>query len=85
MAKKTEPPVWDIKREMDSHQYQEILKELGLTRAAAARFLGCSQRTSSRYWHGTLKVPPSKAMLLRAFLDSGMRPVVPPWQRRLRF
>ncbi len=85
MAKKIKPPVWDLERNMSAEQYQQILRALGLTRAAAARLLGCSQRTSSRYWSGALVVPPAKAMLLRAFLDTGRRPVVPPWQRRLRY
>jgi len=75
---------WDIKRDMDSHQYQQILKALELSRSAAARLLGCSQRTSSRYWSGQLKVPAAKAMLLRAYLDRGMRPVVPKWRPKRR-
>ena len=85
MAKQIKPPVWDLERDMSAEQYQQILGALQLSMAGAARFLGCSQRTSSRYWRGTLKVPAAKAMLLRAFLDSGRRPAVPPWQRRLRY
>ena len=84
MTTKADKKLWDLDRNMSAGQYKRILADLELSRAAAARLLGCSGRTSSRYWHGISVVDPAHAMLLRAFRDSGMFPVVPKWQPRLR-
>ena len=82
MTTKAEKKLWDLDRNMSAGQYKRILADLELSRAAAARLLGCAERTSTRYAHGVTPVPPAHAMLLRAFRDSGMFPVVPSWQRR---
>jgi len=73
--------IWDLDRAMSAGQYKRILADLELSKAAASRVLGCSQRTSSRYWYGKTPIPPAHAMLLRAFRDSGMFPAVPKWTK----
>jgi transcriptional regulator with XRE-family HTH domain len=62
-------------------QYRRVLAELGLTYSAAARFLGVSYRTSTRYAHGMAEVPPAHALLLRAMIEFGQTPVVPYWSK----
>ncbi len=73
--------IWDLDRNMTAGQYKRILADLELSRAAASRVLGCSSRSSSRYWHGKSDIPPAYAMLLRAYRDSGMFPLVPKWSK----
>lgn len=72
---------WQHDREMTPRQFERTIKALGLSQAAAARFLGHSERQARRYVTGEAKVPAAEAMLLRALLATGEAPVVPPWQR----
>jgi len=81
MTTKADKKLWALDRNMSAAQYKRILADLDLSKAAAARLLGCAERTSTRYAHGITPVPPAHAMLLRAFRDSGMYPVVPRWDR----
>ena len=80
----TKKRIWDLDREMSPTQLRRTLADLELSKAACARFLGCSSRTVSRYVNGLTDIDPSHAMLLRAFTDSNMLPNVPKWQPRLR-
>ena len=72
---------WQFEREMTPRQFERTIKQLGLSQAAAARFLGHSERQARRYVTGEAKVPVAEALLLRALLTYGEAPVVPPWKR----
>ncbi len=72
--------LWQLERAMSAQQYAEILKDLGLSIAACARYLGISTTTAARYKRGTATVPEAHAMLLRAVRDLGVQLVVPPWK-----
>jgi transcriptional regulator with XRE-family HTH domain len=73
--------LWQLDRTMTAAQYAEILKDLGLSLAASARYLGISTTTAARYKRGTATIPTATAMLLRACRDLGVQLIVPPWQR----
>ena len=73
--------LWQLDRTMTPDQYAEILRDLGLSLAASARYLGISTTTAARYKRGTATVPAAHAMLLRAVRDLGVQLIVPPWQR----
>lgn len=73
--------VWQTKREMSAYQYRQMLRQLRLTKAAASRVLGISQRTSYRYAKGQAVIPIAEGLLLRAFVEYGVKPLVPHWTR----
>jgi transcriptional regulator with XRE-family HTH domain len=73
--------LWQLERTMTPVQYAEILKDLGLSLAASARYLGVSTTTAARYKRGSATVPAAHAMLLRACRDLGVQLIVPPWKR----
>jgi DNA-binding transcriptional regulator YiaG len=56
---------------MTAKQYQAAIDKLGLSQAAAARWLGLSLRTSQHYAAGTRPVPEPTAKLLRLMLRLG--------------
>jgi len=68
-------------RAMAPREFERTLKALGLSKAAAGRFLGISERTIHRYADGDAEVPVSTVFLLRWMFDAGVIPKVP---RRLR-
>lgn len=68
---------WQQKRAMTSGEYALALFNLGLSKAAAARYLGISVRTSYRYYDGITVVPTAHALLLRSLLHHGEVPLVP--------
>ena len=72
--------LWQLERTMTADQYAEVIKDLGLSLAASARYLGISTTTAARYKRGTATVPEAHAMLLRAVRDMGVQLVVPPWK-----
>lgn len=75
---------WQTEREMAPKEYQNVIKQLGMSRAAAGRYLGVSARTSRRYAHGDAEIPPAQVLLLRALLvlaSVGVKPVVPHWNK----
>ena len=72
--------LWQLERTMTADQYAEVIKDLGLSLAASARYLGISTTTAARYKRGTATVPEAHAMLLRAVRDLGVQLVVPPWK-----
>jgi transcriptional regulator with XRE-family HTH domain len=60
-------------------------RELGVTFAQVARFLGWDPGTLTRYLNGTWHIPPDRAALLNAFLsnpDTATAPVRRPPRRR---
>jgi hypothetical protein len=67
---------------MSPEQYSWTIRQLGMNKSQAARFLGVSLRTGQRYWDGITPVPAAVAMLLRLMLAHGVRPAVPPWPGR---
>ena len=72
---------WQHERTMTPRQFERTIKALGLSQAAAARYLGHSERQARRYVTGEAKVPEAEALLLRSLLASGEVPVVPAWKR----
>jgi hypothetical protein len=68
-------------RTMSPRAYERAIAALGLSQAAAGRWLGVSERTSRRYVAGEATVPPAQVLLLRTFVDLQLTPRVPPWRR----
>lgn len=74
---------WQTEREMAPKEYRDVIKRLGMSRAAAGRYLGVSARTSRRYSHGDAEIPPAQVLLLRVLLmlaSVGVKPLVPRWR-----
>jgi hypothetical protein len=72
---------WQKERLMTPRQYKMIIKELGLNKASAGRYVGVSGRTSHRYVSGDAEIPIATALLLRSLVAHGETPVVPKWKR----
>jgi len=72
---------WQDDRTMSPKDYRAIIAQLGMSQAAAGRYLGVSPRTAYRYASGAAKLRPSEALLLRALVRYHEDPVVPPWER----
>jgi hypothetical protein len=70
---------WQANRTMTPDEYLVTLHKLGLSAAAAGRYLGVSARTSRRYANGEADVPEAVVLLLRALLAYRVRPIVPAW------
>jgi hypothetical protein len=68
-------------RSMSPRGYARAIEQLGLSQAAAGRWLGVSERTSRRYVAGEAEIPPAQVLLLRTFAELGLTPRVPPWKR----
>ena len=68
---------WQLERMMSADEYLLTIHRLGMSQAAAARFLGVSVRQSSYMARGERAVPAATALLLRAMLEHGDKPVVP--------
>ena len=62
---------------MSPREFERTLKALGLSKAAAGRWLGISERTVHRYADGDAEVPVSTVFLLRLVLEQGHWPKVP--------
>jgi len=73
---------WQDQRLMGREDYSRAIHQLGMNKSQAGRYLGVSLRTAQRYWDGDAEVPIATALLLRALLHYGARPVVPPWKGR---
>lgn len=71
---------WQNERSMTPLQYKRTIKSLGMSMAAAGRFLGVSPRTAVRLGSGDATVPASTALLLRSMIYHGDEPVVPKWK-----
>ena len=68
-------------RAMSPREFERSLERLGLSKAAAGRFLGISERTIHRYADGDAAVPVATVFLLRWMFDAGVIPKVPPRPR----
>lgn len=75
---------WQNERSMTARQYKAVIAELGMSQAAAGRYLGVSERTTHRYASGDAKLRASEALLLRALLHHNEKPEVPAWKRPYR-
>ena len=72
------------RRDMTAVQYKQTLTALGINVAQAGRFLGVSERTSHRYIRSETPIPEAHALLLRAMVELGAEPEVPPWESERR-
>ena len=72
---------WQSERMMSPEQFRWYVKELGMSRAAASRYLNVSERTVRRYARGEAEVPTPDVLLLRALFHFGVKPEVPKWDR----
>ena len=66
-------------RNMTARQFKTALKALSISQASAGRYLGVSERTANRYSKGKAAVPAPTAMLLRALIHYGVKPLAPRW------
>ena len=60
---------WQLARSMTADEFDCCLKLLGMSRAAAARYLGLSQRQVYRIAHGQTPVPTTVVLLLNSLLN----------------
>ena len=74
---------WQSLRHLEPEKLVEVLKTLGLSHAAAARYLGLSERQIYRMVHGHAKVPVPVCLLLASLLNTGEHPIVPKRTKRL--
>ena len=74
---------WQQQRSMSGPEFRAIVKRLGISRAAAGRFLGISERTIRRVSVGQSQLPVAATLLLRAMLEHGDVPLVPKRPPRL--
>lgn len=63
---------------MTALEFKLALELLGMSQAAAARFLRQSSRQTARMANGEVPVPAPIAMLLRSMIFHGETPGVPP-------
>jgi len=68
---------FQLARQMSPREYERTIATLGMTRVAAGRYLGVSERTARRYCSGDTDVPPPSVMLLRLLLELQIEPIVP--------
>lgn len=71
---------WQLKRTMSATQFKRIVKELGMSKAAAGRYIGVSLRRLRRITKGQSEVPESAALLLHSLVAHGEKPTVPKWR-----
>jgi DNA-binding transcriptional regulator YiaG len=72
---------WQKERTMSAFQFKKIVKQLGMTKAGAGRYIGVSPRTLRRIVAGQSKVDAAQALLLRSLVAHNEKPVVPKWER----
>jgi DNA-binding transcriptional regulator YiaG len=72
---------WQSQRTLTPLQFKRIVKKLGITQAAAGRYVGLSLRTVRRITKGKAQTPPSAVLLLRSLVAHGEQPLVPKWTR----
>jgi len=68
---------FQLARQMSPREYERTIAALGMTRVAAGRYLGVSERTARRYCSGDRDVPPPIVMLLRLLVALNIDPIVP--------
>jgi DNA-binding transcriptional regulator YiaG len=64
---------------MTPRQFKLTIARLRMTQAAAARYLGVSERTAHRYANGETKIQAAEALLLRALIHHHEEPHIPKW------
>jgi DNA-binding transcriptional regulator YiaG len=69
---------WQNKRTMSPREIKQALEEFGISQAALGRYLGRGERTVHRWMDGSYLMSPAEVLLIRALLEHGMLPVVPP-------
>jgi hypothetical protein len=70
---------WQTDRYMTAKEYIQILSDLDMNIAQAARYLGVGERTSHRYKRAETPIPEAHVLLLRALREFKVKPEVPPW------
>ena len=70
---------WQTDRYMTAKEYSQILADLDMNIAQAARYLGVGERTSHRYKRAETPIPEAHVLLLRALREFKVKPEVPPW------
>jgi hypothetical protein len=73
---------WQNMRSMTDVELRQALSALGLSRAAAARYLGLGSRTIYGYCDQGRKIPTQTALLLNALVELNITPMVPPTRHR---
>jgi len=68
---------WQYTRGFSPPQMAVAIADLGMKPAAAARFLGVSDRTMRRYLRGQRDIPEATVLLLGCMIAHRLRPVVP--------
>ena len=70
---------WQTDRQMTAKEYIQIIKDLDMNIAQAARYLGVGERTSHRYKRAETPIPEAHVLLLRALREFKVKPEVPVW------
>lgn len=70
---------WQEQRTMSALQFRKTIKTLGMSKGAAGRYIGISQRTVFRLAGGQAVVPTYVALLLRSLVAHNEKPLVPKW------
>ena len=70
---------WQAHRKMTAKEYIDILKDLDMNIAQAARYLGVGERTSHRYKRAETPIPEAHVLLLRCLRAYKIKPEVPVW------
>lgn len=73
---------WQERRMLTPTEIQFMLSALGMSQAAAGRYLGRSARTIKRYLTGDASMPPAEVILLQLLVAAELRPLVPKRERR---
>jgi hypothetical protein len=68
---------WQTDRDMEPTRFLWAIQMLGMSQAAAGRYLNLNERHISRMVHGHTPVPVPVALLLNALIHIGIKPVVP--------
>ena len=73
---------WQTEREMTPLEFQLTVSAMGMSQAAAGRYLGVSAKTVQRYIRGEATIPTASVLLLRGLVAGGLDPLVPKRKRR---
>jgi hypothetical protein len=69
---------WQHHRSMTADEFETALNQLGISRAAAARLTGYSERQLARMANDQVRVPTVLALLLWSMIYHNETPIVPP-------
>ena len=82
MASRPKPLGWQHQRSLTVEDFAAALNQLGLSKAAAARYFGISIRSVDRMAEGKAKIPTAIALLIFSLIYHHERPVVPKRHRK---